>query len=125
MARRTLVWPFESPKPNLCKDVRAVLEKIERGNEVIIEREVHCPLAVIKQQPPAGRKVSGCLALVDEQTASSRLTANPEEDLLGQTRCIYREDRLLLKGDVITVDGRAIRLSAVFLSSDEMPTSGS
>lgn len=63
--------------------------------------------------------------LVDEQTAVLRLTADPEEDLLGQTRCIYREDRLLLKGDVITVDGRAIRLRADFLSSDEMPSNGS
>jgi hypothetical protein len=30
----------------LVRDVRAVLDIIERGNEVIIEREDHRPLAV-------------------------------------------------------------------------------
>jgi hypothetical protein len=47
----------------LARDVRAVLEKIERGNEVIIEREDHRPVAVIKQPQPAGRKISDCIAL--------------------------------------------------------------
>ena len=33
----------------LARDVRAVLEKVERGSEVIIEREDHRPLAIMKQ----------------------------------------------------------------------------
>lgn len=47
----------------LVRDVRAVLEKIERGDEVIIEREDHRPLAVMKQPRQAGRKISECIAL--------------------------------------------------------------
>ena len=33
----------------LACDVRAVLEKVERGSEVIIEGEDHRPLTVLKQ----------------------------------------------------------------------------
>ncbi len=47
----------------LARDVCAVLEEIERGGEVIIEREDHRPLAVIKQPQPVGRKISECIAL--------------------------------------------------------------
>jgi hypothetical protein len=47
----------------LVRDVRAVLENVQRGNEVIIEREDHRPLAVMKQPEPVGRKISECIAL--------------------------------------------------------------
>ncbi|MFN0166021.1 MAG: hypothetical protein ACKV22_06285 [Bryobacteraceae bacterium] len=47
----------------LVRDVRAVLEKVERGNDVIIEREDHRPLAVMKRPQPVGRKISECIAL--------------------------------------------------------------
>jgi hypothetical protein len=47
----------------LARNVRAVLEKIERGNEVIIEREDHRPLAVMKQAQPVGRDIRECIAL--------------------------------------------------------------
>ena len=46
----------------LARDVRAVLEKIERGSEVIIEREDHRPVAVMKQLQPAGRMISEVIA---------------------------------------------------------------
>lgn len=47
----------------LARDVRAVLEKIEQGSEIIIEREDHRPVAVMKQPNPVGRKISECIAL--------------------------------------------------------------
>ncbi|HEX4230070.1 MAG TPA: hypothetical protein VHZ07_15455 [Bryobacteraceae bacterium] len=47
----------------LARDVRAVLEKIERGAEVIIEREDHRPVAVMKQPQPVGRKIAECIDL--------------------------------------------------------------
>lgn len=47
----------------LARDVRAVLEKVERGNEVIIERDDHRAVAVMKQLQPVGRKISECIAL--------------------------------------------------------------
>lgn len=46
----------------LARDVRAVLEKVERGNEVIIEREDHRPVAIMRP-PSAGRMISECIAL--------------------------------------------------------------
>ena len=46
----------------LARDVRAVLEKIERGSEVIIEREDHRPVALMKQLQPAGRMISEVIA---------------------------------------------------------------
>ena len=46
----------------LARDVRAVLEKIERGSEVIIEREDHRPVAVMRQLQPAGRMISEVIA---------------------------------------------------------------
>ena len=58
----------------LARDVRAVLEKIERGNEVIIEREDHHPLAVMKKPRQAGRKISECIAL-----------AKAREEMLGDS----------------------------------------
>ena len=58
----------------LVRDGRAVLEKIERGNEVIIEREDHRPLAVMKQPRQAGRKISECIAL-----------AKAREEMLGDS----------------------------------------
>jgi len=47
----------------LARDVHAVLEKVQQGSEVIIEREDHRPVAVMKQPQPAGRKLSECIAL--------------------------------------------------------------
>jgi len=47
----------------LARDVRAVLEKVELGNEIIIEREDHHPLAVMKLPQPVGRKIKECIAV--------------------------------------------------------------
>lgn len=49
----------------LVRDVRSVLERIERGDEIIIEREDHWPVAVMKQAQPAGRNISECIALAE------------------------------------------------------------
>jgi hypothetical protein len=46
-----------------ARDVRAVLAKIERGDEVIIEREDHRPVAVVIQPRILGRNISECIAL--------------------------------------------------------------
>lgn len=58
----------------LVRDVRAVLDKIERGNEVIIEREDHRPLAVMKQpQPVAARSASAsCWQKLTKKNSATR-----------------------------------------------------
>ena len=47
----------------LARDVRAVLAKIEQGDEVIIEREDHRPVAVMKQPRTVGRGIDECIVL--------------------------------------------------------------
>lgn len=54
---------FRITEGELARDVHSVLEKVERGNEVIIEREDHRPLAVTKRPQPVGRKIGDCIAL--------------------------------------------------------------
>ena len=64
----------------LARDVRAVLEKVERGNEVIIEREDHRPLAVLKRPLPVGRKINECIALAKACEAKLGYAPVPDAD---------------------------------------------
>ena len=64
----------------LARDVRAVLEKIERGNEVVIEREDHRPVAVMKQPQPVGRKISECISLAKAYEEKLGYAPVPDED---------------------------------------------
>ncbi len=64
----------------LVRDVRAVLDKIERGNEVIVEGEDHWPLAVMKQPHPVGRKISGCIALAKAYEEKLGYPPIPDDD---------------------------------------------
>jgi antitoxin (DNA-binding transcriptional repressor) of toxin-antitoxin stability system len=45
----------------LARDVRAVLEKVEQGGEVIIECEDHRPIAVISAPRRSGRPITEIL----------------------------------------------------------------
>jgi antitoxin (DNA-binding transcriptional repressor) of toxin-antitoxin stability system len=45
----------------LARDVHGILEKVQQGVEVIIEKN-HRPVAVIKASKPAGRLISEVLA---------------------------------------------------------------
>lgn len=42
---RSNIHPLRITEAELVRDVRAVLDTVERGNEVLIEREDHRPLA--------------------------------------------------------------------------------
>jgi hypothetical protein len=70
----------------LARDVRAVLEKIERGSEVIIEREDHRPLAVVKQPQPVGREISECIALAKAYEEKLGYAPVPDEDFAGDVQ---------------------------------------
>jgi hypothetical protein len=71
---------FRITEAELACDVRAVLEKVERGSEVIIEREDHWPLAVMKQPQPVGRKISECIALTKAYEENLGYAPVPDED---------------------------------------------
>ena len=46
----------------LARDTRHILEKVQKGIEVIVEHDHH-PVAVIKTPQGPGRKISECIAL--------------------------------------------------------------
>lgn len=64
----------------LIRDVRAVLNKIELGNEVVIEREDHRPLVLMKQPQPVGRKISECIVLAKAYEERLGYSPIPDED---------------------------------------------
>ena len=65
---------------DLARDVRAVLAKVEQGDEVIIEGENHQAVAVMKQARQSGRKITECIALAKAFEASLGYLPVPDED---------------------------------------------
>jgi len=59
---------------DLAKDLRSILQRVETGGEVIIERDAR-PVAVIRAAEPVRRKISECIALMPE---SSTATIDPD-----------------------------------------------
>jgi antitoxin (DNA-binding transcriptional repressor) of toxin-antitoxin stability system len=60
----------------LARDVRAVLEKVEQGSEVIIEQEDHRPVAVIHALRRSGRPITEILI----EARKRKSTATLDED---------------------------------------------
>jgi antitoxin (DNA-binding transcriptional repressor) of toxin-antitoxin stability system len=63
----------------LARDVHRVLDKIERGDEVVVERDDH-PIAVIKPSLVHGRSIDECIALAKAYEASLGFAPVPDED---------------------------------------------
>ena len=64
---------------DLVRDVRSVLDKVQQGSEVIIEREDHRPV-VMKQLHASGRKLSDCIALAKAYEAKLGYAPVPDAD---------------------------------------------
>lgn len=64
----------------LVRDVRAVLQSVERGNEVIIEHEDHRPLAVMKPPHRVGREITECIALARAHEQNLGFAPVPDAD---------------------------------------------
>ena len=64
----------------LARDVHAVLEKVQKGVEVIVEQN-HRPVAVIKASPPAGRKISEVIAALEASGANAVLDEDFARDV--------------------------------------------
>ena len=62
--------------------------------------------------------------IVDESTAAIGLKAVPDEDILGQSRCVFHDERLLLKGDVESIEGNTVHLRVEFAASADLPSHG-
>jgi antitoxin (DNA-binding transcriptional repressor) of toxin-antitoxin stability system len=65
--------PLHISEGDLARDVRSILQRVETGGEVIIERDAQ-PVAVIRPAEPVRRKISECIALMP---ADSTATIDP------------------------------------------------
>jgi antitoxin (DNA-binding transcriptional repressor) of toxin-antitoxin stability system len=64
----------------LARDVHAVLEKVRKGAEVVIEQD-HRPVAVIKAPPAKGRKISEVIAALEASGASATVDEDFARDV--------------------------------------------
>ena len=64
----------------LVRDVRAVLEKVQQGAEVIVEIDAR-PVAVIKAPSRLGRSISECIAILEERGSHAKLDEEFGKDL--------------------------------------------
>jgi antitoxin (DNA-binding transcriptional repressor) of toxin-antitoxin stability system len=61
--------PLHISEMDLAKDVRAILQRVQNGPEVIVERDAR-PVAVLRAVAPARRRISECISrLPAESTA--------------------------------------------------------
>jgi antitoxin (DNA-binding transcriptional repressor) of toxin-antitoxin stability system len=62
--------PLHISVSDLAKDIRAILQRVETGAEVIIERDAQ-PVAVLRPAEPVRRKISECLALLPADSTAT------------------------------------------------------
>lgn len=65
----------------LARDVYAVLEKVQQGSEVIVEREDHRAVAVITPPRGSGRPVADILHEAQQQNSTTVLDEEFGKDL--------------------------------------------
>lgn len=75
---------MESPvlhitEADLVRDVRTILQRVEAGAEIVIERDAR-PVAVLRSVVPPRRKISECIALAKahEADAGTPPTLDPD-----------------------------------------------
>ena len=66
---------------DLARDLHAVLEKVQHGSEVIVEREDHQPLAVIRSPQRSGRLISEILQEAKDRGSTVTLDEGFGDDL--------------------------------------------
>jgi hypothetical protein len=64
---------------DLARDVRGVMQRVQTGAEVIIERDAQ-PVAVIRPPEPVRRKISECIALLPTGSTAT-IDADFEKDV--------------------------------------------
>jgi antitoxin (DNA-binding transcriptional repressor) of toxin-antitoxin stability system len=64
---------------DLARDVRAALEKVRSGVEIVIEED-HRPIAVIKTPQAPGRSIDECIALARACEERLGYAPIPDED---------------------------------------------
>ena len=69
----------------LARDVHAVIEKVQKGVEVVIEQD-HRPVAVMKTPPRPGRLIGECIALAKDYEARMGQAPVPDPDFAGDVQ---------------------------------------
>lgn len=69
----------------LARDVHAVIEKVQKGVEVVIEQD-HRPVAVMKTPPRLGRLIGECIALAKDYEARMGQVPVPDPDFAGDVQ---------------------------------------
>jgi antitoxin (DNA-binding transcriptional repressor) of toxin-antitoxin stability system len=64
---------------DLAKDVRSVMQRVQTGAEVVIERDAQ-PVAVIRPPEPVRRKISECIAHLPADSTAT-IDADFEKDV--------------------------------------------
>jgi antitoxin (DNA-binding transcriptional repressor) of toxin-antitoxin stability system len=62
------------------RDIAAILERVERGAEVVVERDER-PVALIQPAPKPGRLLSECIALAEAHSSPATLDEGFGKDL--------------------------------------------
>ena len=64
------IEPLHISEGDLTKDMRSILQRVQAGTEVIIERDAQ-PVAVIRPVEPKRRKISECIALLSAESTAT------------------------------------------------------
>jgi len=65
----------------LARDLHAILEKVQQGSEVIIEREDHRPVEVIRSPHRSGRPITEILREAKQRNSTVTLDEDLGKDL--------------------------------------------
>ncbi len=65
----------------LARDVHTVLEKVQQGSEIIVEREDHRPVAVIRAPHHGGRPITEILQEARQRSSTVTLDEDFGNDL--------------------------------------------
>jgi len=74
----------------LVRDVRSILQRVETGTEVIIERDMR-PVAVLRAAVPVRRKISECIALAKAHEEETGQAPVLDHDFAADVEEIIRE----------------------------------
>jgi hypothetical protein len=72
--------PVHMTEAELARDLYAVLEKVQKGAEVVVERNAQ-PVAVIKSPQFQGRSIDECIALAKSHGSHATLDDEFGKDL--------------------------------------------
>jgi antitoxin (DNA-binding transcriptional repressor) of toxin-antitoxin stability system len=74
---------------DLVRDVRAILQRVETGAEIIIERDAQ-PVAVLRAASPVRRTISECIALAKAHEEQTGIAPTLEPDFAADVEEIIR-----------------------------------